>query len=66
MIGLISYVFLICFCVITGLVTAYCILFGAKKEMDTIDDSIKMKRFIRKYQNHVDGIKDESGIIYKN
>ena len=65
MLTLILSVFGTCFLGITLLVVIYCVLFGGKSDLDDIDEQLKMKRFLIKYQNHVEGKKDDSGIIYK-
>jgi len=59
--GLILLVMGICFVSISFLVFLACMLLGSGKDVSMeYEESMKLKRFMRKYQNHVDGVKDES------
>ena len=61
MITLIVLVIGICFLSISLIVFLACMVLGSGKDVSMeYEESIKLKRFMRKYQNHVDGIKDES------
>jgi len=56
-------VFGACFLSISFIVFLACILLGSRKDISNeYEETIKMKRFLRKYQKHVDGVKDESGV----
>ena len=59
MIGLTLTVFGLCFISISIIVFLVCMLLGDDRNIEQ-DDRIKMAKFMRKYQNYVDGFKDES------
>ena len=56
MIGLTLTVFGLCFISISIIVFLVCMLLGDDRNIEQ-DDRIKMAKFMRKYQNYVDGVR---------
>ena len=63
MVSLVLLVFGVCFIAISLIVFLACMLLGADKDIASeYEESIRMKRFMRKYLEHRNEIKDHSAV----